>query len=216
MRIATTLAALFAALAAMAGGAHALTWTESGDAGDTPDAPQVVRGGGVLDAIDGRLDPDFDTDVYGIVVADPAAFSISMDGTALGVDNDTMLWVLAADGTLLFVNDDRGPGTGADDLLSALRPGEFAGHAAGYYLVAYNLYDSVPLGVDTVVGWQSLPDPSQTGTVRLAFTGARFVGVPNAVPEPASPGLAALGLAAAALARRRAQVSRVTPGSSQA
>jgi hypothetical protein len=182
-------------LAASAVNANAGVWNEVGDAGDTPGTAQVASGIGALDTIFGALGVATDTDVFKIYVADTAAFSITMNGTNLSVDNDTQLYVLDTLGNLLFEDDDSGPGA-----LSQLNAGDFAAFAAGNYLVAYNIFYSSPID-SPVIGWDVNPGPEQTGPVQLNFTGAQFV----AVPEPASGALLAVAMAGVALARRRAR-----------
>jgi hypothetical protein len=153
-------------------------WIEVGDAGDSPATAQVTAGTGTLEAIIGTLDPPTDVDVFQIFITDPAAFSITMLGTNLSVDNDTLLYVMDAAGNLLFVDDDSGPG-----LLAQLNVGDLAGYAPGLYLVAYTLFLSQPIGTTPVFGWFVDPDPPQTGTVQLNFTAAQFA-VTDDEPEP--------------------------------
>ena len=187
--LATTL--LFSTLCASA---SAGTWTESGDAGNTPGTAQNSTGAGTLTTIYGSLNVATDTDVYKIYISDTASFSITMVGTALSGDNDTELYVLDSLGHLLFSDDDGGPGW-----LSQLNAGQFSANAAGYYLVAYNLFSSSPIG-NPVTGWTVNPVPAQTGAVQLNFTSAQFS---KQVPEPGSVALLAIALAGLGVARMR-------------
>jgi len=112
---------------------------------------------------------------------------------ALG--NDTEVYVLDEAGNLVFNHD------GAS--LAQVNAGQLAGKSAGIYLIAYNLFSSVPIGsqLNPIIGWDVKPYKSQTGTVYLNLTGAEFVPplveraeLAQAVPEPSSVLLLGLGL----------------------
>jgi hypothetical protein len=180
------------------GAASAATFTEVGDAGGTPGTAQITVGTGALNTIFGTLSPATDTDVFRIFITNPDLFSITMAGTSLSSDNDTELYVLDAAGNLVFSDDDGGAG-----LLSQVNAGALAGRSAGFYLVAYNLFNSSAIGTP-VTGWTVSPSPSQTGAVQLNFTNAEFAAAD--VPEPASlvlTGAGALALLGCTRLRRR-------------
>ena len=107
--------------------------------GDTPFTAQTPIGTGALNTIIGTLSPATDTDVFRIYIPDPSIFAVDMIGTSLSGDNDTELYILNALGNLVFNNDDSGPGW-----LSQVNAGNLTGQSAGIYLIAYNLFSSVP------------------------------------------------------------------------
>ena len=167
--------------------AAAVTWNEIGDAGNTPLTAQTPIGTGALNTIIGTLSSATDTDVFKIYIPDPSIFAVDMIGTSLSGDNDTELYILNALGNLVFNNDDSGPGW-----LSQVNAGNLTGQSAGIYLIAYNLFSSVPENsqLNPVTGWTVNPYHSQTGTVQLNLTGAEFVpqlaAETASVPEPSS------------------------------
>ncbi|WP_394754748.1 hypothetical protein [Crenothrix sp.] len=193
-------------------------WNELGEAGNTPGTAQHLTGTGVLDTITGTMNnTGTDTDVFRIYISDPANFSITMDGTSLSFDNDTNLYVLDDSHHLLFADADSGP----DGLLSQLNAGQFASHAAGFYLVAYNIYETltvrdndVEYGVDVfppnmlVKGWRTTGNSPQFGTVQLNFTGARFDAppLPSSVPTPVPLILTLMGIAGFGFSKRYANL----------
>ena len=165
--------------------AAAVTWNEIGDAGNTPLTAQTPIGSGALNTIIGTLSPATDTDVFRIYIPDPNVFAIDMTGTVLSVDNDTELWVLDAAGNLVFNNDGW--------TLSHVNAGDLGSSPAGIYLIAYNVFSSIPTNdeMHPIIGWDVNPFKSQIGTVQLNLTGAEFVpqvavAETASVPEPSS------------------------------
>lgn len=194
-------------LISLAGSVSAVTWNEVGDAGDTPLTAQTPIGTGALNTIIGTISSGTDTDVFRIYIPDPNIFAVTMDGTALSVDNDTELYILDALGNLVFNDDDGGPGW-----LSQANAGALAGRPGGIYLVAYNLFSSIPENaqLNPVTGWTVNPFHSQTGTVQLNLTGAEFVPQTAAetasVPEPSTWLLLGSGLVGFSVWSRRSKI----------
>jgi hypothetical protein len=130
-----TLARKAALLCAIASGfaspAHAVTYTEVGDAGQTQATAQVAGGVGVLTDIFGLLRSPLDADLYLIKITDPATFSASTVNATTGF-LDTQLFLLTLAGAPLLLNDDEGSGLSVS---SRLPSGSAASLAAGLYLL---------------------------------------------------------------------------------
>jgi len=125
-------AALLSAIAAgWASPAHAVIFTESGDAGQTQATAQVAGGGGVLTDIVGSLRSPVDADLFLIKITNPASFSASTVN-ATGGFLDTQLFLLTLAGAPLLLNDDDAGGL---TVLSTLPTGSAASLAAGLYLL---------------------------------------------------------------------------------
>lgn len=183
---------MFAAIVEESNGGSGITWVEVGDAGDLPGTAQVVTGGAQLDGIIGVVDAGTDIDMYKIFITEPANFSAiaSWDGTDLSEDNDAQLFIFDEAGFLVAKDDDDGVRA-----LPAIYAGELAGHPAGDYYLAFDLFNIDPAD-DPIFGWDGVPVPPQSGPYEIHLTAAQ-----TAMPEPTV--VALLGLGSLALLRRR-------------
>ena len=189
-----------ATLLGIASVANAQVWNEASDAGATPQTAQITMGDGPLTTILGTLDPATDVDVFQINVTDVNVFSITFNGTALSADNDMKVFVMDAAGNLVITDDDGGPG-----FLPQINVGDLSGQTPGIFTIAYGLFNMNAIGTTPVTGFTVSPNPLQTGTVQMNFTGASFaVSATAAVPEPGSVALlVGAGIGGVMLRRRK-------------
>lgn len=189
---------------AIASGASAQIWNESGDAGDLPATAQVVLGSGPLTEIRGRLGPS-DVDMYQIYIKDPATFRASTVG---GATFDTQMWGFFLDGRGMTHNDD-------DNSLQSTITGQFV-PAPGLYYIAISQYNRDPVDGGGLLLWQNSPfgverQPDGPGAANPVASWVNttsgnvdytiFLRGANFVPAPGA--LALLGLGGLVAARRR-------------
>jgi hypothetical protein len=132
-----------AALATLlASAAHAGSFTELADAGQTLGTAQLTASTGALTDILGSLSSSTDADLFVIRITDPAAFSATTVN-ATGATLDTQLYLLTMAGAPVYLNDDAADGT---SLLSTLPAGSSLGPTTpGLYILgmAMSGYDPV-------------------------------------------------------------------------
>jgi hypothetical protein len=175
-------------------------YIESGDAGDLPSTAQTVTGGtGNVPAIFGSASPDGDVDMFRITICDTAGFSAS---TVAGTTWDTTMFLFAANGNGLSMNDDEEFGT---SLRSALTNRFTSSLPAGDYYVAVARYDRKPSDVagadlwldqpfdierapdgpgaaNPVAQWTGTPI-STAGAYRIDLTGVCYGSAPTCRPD---------------------------------
>jgi len=195
--------------------AIALPWTEMGDAGLLPATAQIPIGTGALNSIAGTISFG-DVDMYEIFVTGGGTFSASAQG-AFPLFLDPQLYLFSAAGLGVYANDNAFPPnpflTPGASLLPAGQP--LTPTAPGVYFLAISGIDIEPVSSggfifpclicnpNAVVGptgpgggfpitnWSGTP--FSAGSYTISLNGAEFV--PAAVPEPATLGLFATGLA---------------------
>ncbi len=196
--------------------AEAVTFTESGDAGQSLATANVVPGAvgtGGTDVISGSIAEAFnDADLFAVTLSAGTTFSATVSATATGLD-DSQLFLFNAAGLGLVANDD----INSINFFSTI---SFNIATSGTYYLGISGFDYDPqdaasfifpntatgqvtpvAGAGSLSGWTvRTPGPVSFGdyTISLATT---------PIPEPSSVlGLIAVaGLGAVALRRKRAQ-----------
>ncbi|HRI43881.1 MAG TPA: DVUA0089 family protein [Fimbriimonadaceae bacterium] len=201
---------LLLCLACTSTAAFSQVWNEVGDAIELPPG-QLTVGVGPLTNIVGEIAATNDRDLYCIYIDDYLNFratTVNQPGTLA----DTQLFLFDANAMgVTYNDDDPGGGTLRSTLTSVFVPGN------GFYMIAISGYNGDPVGPTGALIWNNTPfnterapdgpgapgplsgwtGTSGTGTYDIWLRGATFC----AVPEPGT--LAALGLGALALLRRR-------------
>ena len=190
----------------LVGSVNASSFTELGDAGELLPTANITVGSGNLTSISGSL-IDIgtgvdDIDLYKISIVNTDAFSVTTSAS-LSEDNDAMLFLFDAVGSLLLFNDDASD----DDYLPGFSTGSLAGTPVGIFYLAFDLYDTTPTFTSSgsLSGWNRDPYPFQTGDYTLSITGAEF----SAVPIPAAIWLFGSGLLGLFGIRKRTKMSAV-------
>lgn len=211
-------AVVTAACLAFAGTSHAVTYTETGDAGDLPATAQIVTGPAntALTLLTGALtltNGISDSDMFQIYVSDPAAFAASNTGFFAGSNNfDSQIFLFNAAGRGVVGNDDAASGGSQ----SSIAAGSISGLQMGVYyllisgssryavssggLIFPNLNDGTtdptatvgptgPGGALPISGYNG--SSNDGGNYRITLAGAQFV----VVPEPGTYAFVLVGLA---------------------
>jgi hypothetical protein len=224
-KIAVTASLLTAAL--LVNPAHAVNWTETGDAGDLLGTAQEPTGSGPLRNIYGTVSTNTDVDLYRIFISDPTSFSASVTSTSGNFDS--VLALFNEGGFGIYGNDDSRLG----DHNAGLPAGSFLGpQAPGWYYLAVFGLDTTPTsgngftpdhyigpevaspftqvfgasgpgGASPLTGWAPI-DPANVVSIneeyRLRLSGTMVSAVPE--PETYAMLLAGLGLIGAMVRRR--------------
>lgn len=217
------LLATLASTGILTGQALAVTYTEVGDAGQTPATVQGTgaANGVALTAISGNLGSIADADLYRFQITSATAFSATTATTL-----DTALFLFTSTGVAIATNDDAAGGLTTGSSLAAGNS-LYANLAVGTYFLGISLSGNEPANINSQLLFAGYPSGDSTVT-RGAATGvnpttlANFNGLASgtdvgaytinltgsatAVPEPAAwAGMLTGGAAAAAFAfmRRR-------------
>lgn len=135
--------ALAAGMLAALPAAHAVTFTEMGDAGQSIATAQNTTGSaGSLGHIFGSLSSTLDADLYLIDITDPTAFSATTANAVTG-DLDTLLFLFTMSGAPVYLNDDAPAGLSLGSLLQA--GNAFGPVTAGTYVLGVSLSGVEPV-----------------------------------------------------------------------
>jgi hypothetical protein len=183
-----------AAALAVTAVALAVTFRESGDAGNVPATAQVATG--AVDLIEGTLEPTTtDADLYQVCLEGGKTFSATTGPPEPGFSGlDTKLYLFDASGRGIYANDDF---VGLTSTLPAGHP--LTPSEAGIYYLAISLFQTFPfsegghifgessdaVGVYAPEGpggdlplsrWRSNFIPAGRNTYRISLTGTRSCG----------------------------------------
>ncbi|KIO47871.1 FxDxF family PEP-CTERM protein [Nitrosospira sp. NpAV] len=155
------------ALSLLVNPAHAVNWTEIGDAGQLLSTAQEPLGDGALRNIYGSVSTNADVDLYKIFISDPITFSASVTSTSGNFDS--VLALFNGGGYGVYGNDDarlgdRNAGLPAGSLLGPQAPG-------WYYLAVFGLDTTPTSGNGTTPDHYIAPDTSSPFTSVIGASG---------------------------------------------
>jgi hypothetical protein len=214
-------------LALLANPAHAVDWTEIGDAGQLVSTAQMPTGDeGRLRNIYGTISTNNDVDLFRIYISNPTTFSAGVSSTSGNLDSGLILF--NEGGYALYGNDDAMLGT----RVSSLPAGHVNGpQAPGWYNLAifalgtppvsgdgftpdHYMFPNVsspytqiltatgPGGAAPLTGWAQLEDTvALNEEYRIRLSGVTVSAVPE--PETYAMLLAGLGLMGTIIRRRK-------------
>ena len=214
-------------LALLVNPAHAIDWTEVGDAGQLVSTAQMPTGDDRLRNIYGTVSTNNDVDLYRIYISNPTTFSAAVNSTSGDLDSGLVLF--NEGGYALYGNDDamlgtRNAGLPADNPHGPQAPGWYNlavfalgtppvsgdGFTPDHYMFpnVSSPYTQIltatgPGGASSLTGWAQLED---TVTIneeyRLRLSGVEVAPIPE--PETYAMLLAGLGLIGTMVRRRKA------------
>ncbi len=219
--------ALATACLPFAGTSHAVTYTETGDAGDLPASAQLITlpvayslaASATTSQINGALTLTnglSDSDMFQFVLTDPAVFTASTNlGFIPGTNNfDTQIALFTSTGVGIAANDDANGGSSLSTLTATLAAGtyellisgsgRYAVDSAGRLIFA-NFTDGTTDPSSTVGPSSTNPIAAYTGSsneggsYRIALSAT----LPPPVPEPSSFAAIATGLGGLMMVLRR-------------
>jgi hypothetical protein len=218
-------------LVLLANPAHAVDWTETGDAGQLVSTAQMPTGDDRLRNIYGTISTNNDVDLFRIYISNPTTFSAGVSSTSGNLDSGLILFNQG--GYALYGNDDAMLGTRT----SGLPAGHLNGpQAPGWYNLAifalgtppvsgdgftldHYMFPNVsspytqiltatgPGGAAPLTGWAQLEDTvalNEEYCIRLS--GVRVSPIPE--PETYAMLLAGLGLMGTMIRRRKGFIAR--------
>ena len=213
-------------LSLLAGPAHAVNWTEAGDAGQLLSTSQEPTGAdGRLRNIYGTISTTNDVDLYRLYISNPDTFSASVNSTSGNLDS--AIGLFSDGGYALYANDDAMLGTSD----AGLPAGHLNGpQAPGWYHLAVVPLGTPPVsgdgftldnhifpnvsapytqiltatglgGASPLTGWAPVDDVALNEEYRLRLSGVTVSAVPE--PETYAMLLAGLGLIGTMVRRRK-------------